>query len=235
MNYDDYRSFVSDYLHKNHPAKDSSYFNYVKQQITSVPVRDVILFDELQKTFSVLRDSSRRAAIMQYALPFISSNSLKRNLIETNKRMNNLQRGKRAHNFIAEALNGNNFDLQKLAGRYVVIDLWATWCVPCKKESPFFDQLADQYTSEQVAFVSISIDENKNAWKMDAPNKSKKVLQLWAKNAEEDFNKFYAANFIPRFIFIDPKGNILDAQMPNPSDPEFEMILQKEIPNLSNY
>ena len=233
LNFDDYRAFVSGYLHKMNPAKDSSYFNYIQQQITSVPVRDVILYEEMQKTLSLLRDSSRRAAVMQHALSLISSNSLKRNLTESNQRMNNLQRGKKAHNFLAEALNGNDFDLEKLRGRYIVIDLWATWCIPCKKESPYFDQFADQYTSEQVAFVSVSIDEDKNAWKMDAPNKSKKVLQLWAKNAEVDFNKFYAASFIPRFILIDPRGNILNAQMPNPSDPEFEMILQKEITSLN--
>ena len=64
--------------------------------------------------------------------------------------------------------------------------------------------------------------------------KKGKVLQLWAKNAEEDFGKKYALATIPRFILIDWKGNIINAEMPYPSDPEFEAILQKEIPFLRN-
>jgi thiol-disulfide isomerase/thioredoxin len=235
VGYEEYRSFISNYLHQKSPARDYNFFDYLGQQITSAPVRNVIIFDELQKRLTVTRDSSMREMLLSQTLPFITDSGFKRKLAEMNQRMNNLQRGKKAHNFLAEALNGNDFDLQRFLGRYVVIDLWATWCAPCQKESPYFDQLAEQYTGMQVAFISVSIDEDKNAWKVDAPTKSKKVLQLWAKNPEEDFNKYYAANFIPRFMLIDPKGNILNAQMPNPSDPEFEMILQKEIPFPGNY
>lgn len=112
--------------------------------------------------------------------------------------------------------------------------MWATWCAPCKREDPYFEQLAEQYTHPAVAFVSISVDEDKNAWKMEAPRKSKRVLQLWAKNAAEDFMKKYAVTTIPRFMLIDAKGNILNAAMPNPSDPQFEQVLHKEIPFLSS-
>ena len=234
VSFGEYRNFVSEYLRRKRFLTDSDYFHYLDKEISSKPVKDVVLFEELQRTLAVLRDSTIRTALLLRTLPFISNSLLKRDLTETNQRMNNLQRGYKAHNFLTEALNGSEFDLQKFAGRYVIIDLWATWCGPCKKESPYFDQLAEQYASDQLAFVSVSIDEDKNAWKMDAGNKSKRVLQLWAKNPGEDFNKYYAANFIPRFILIDPKGNILNAQMPNPSDPEFEMILQKEIPLLAN-
>ena len=115
----------------------------------------------------------------------------------------------------------------------MLVDFSATWCGPCKKEAPYFEQLADQYTSEQVAFLSVSVDEEKKAWTFEAMNKkNKRILQLWSKDAENDFNKGFAINSIPRFILIDPKGNIVNSNMPPPSDPEFETILQKEIPSL---
>jgi thiol-disulfide isomerase/thioredoxin len=45
----------------------------------------------------------------------------------------------------------------------VVVDVWATWCRTCKWPSPYFDQLAEQYTHTNVDFVKVSVDENKNA------------------------------------------------------------------------
>ncbi|MFN2439664.1 MAG: TlpA family protein disulfide reductase, partial [Chitinophagaceae bacterium] len=73
--------------------------------------------------------------------------------------------------------------MANLRGRYVVIDVWATWCAPCKKEAPYFNRFAEQYTSESVAFASLSVDENKNAWKSESGGRNERVLQLWATNS----------------------------------------------------
>jgi thioredoxin-related protein len=82
--------------------------------------------------------------------------------------------------------------------------------------------------SENVAFVSLSIDEDKNAWRSEASfKKNKKVLQLWALNADTYLRNEYAINTIPRFILIDNKGNIVNASLPPPSDPEFEISSSK--------
>jgi thiol-disulfide isomerase/thioredoxin len=148
--------------------------------------------------------------------------------------LNKVSRGKKAPAFSAESLNGKAFDLQDFSGRYVIIDVWASWCGPCKREAPYFDQYAERYTSESVAFVSLSIDEDKNAWKMAATGKSDRVLQLWAREGPEDLANKYAVTTIPRFMLIDSKGNIVNAQLPPPSDPEFEAILLKEISFLNN-
>ncbi len=121
-----------------------------------------------------------------------------------------------------------------LKGRYVVVDVWATWCAPCKKEAPYFNRYAEQYTSEAIAFVSLSVDENKNAWKSESAGRNERVLQLWANNSKGELAA-YNLEFIPRFMLIDPKGKIISAQLPMPSDPEFEQILLKEIPYLVDY
>ena len=133
-----------------------------------------------------------------------------------------------AHNRAVKA------DLAILSKRFVVLDVRATWCAPCKKEAPYFEELAEKYTSEQLAFVSVSIDENKNVWRMKAAGNKAKVLQLWAKNRDEDFTKSFAVSSIPRYMLIDPRGNIVNADLPPPSDPKFEAILQREISFLSN-
>jgi thiol-disulfide isomerase/thioredoxin len=231
-----YLRYVSDY----HQAKsagyknaDSAFFSSLLA-IPSVQVREAVLFNSLRNRITVVRDSTQRTMMMAMIDPYITTPVYKNALSALMKQLNNIRRGNKAPALVAEAINGKEFSLSDLSRRYVVIDVWATWCGPCKREAPFFDQYAERYTSENVAFVSLSIDEDKNAWKMAASQKSGSVLQLWAKGGPEELAKNYAVTSIPRFMLIDPKGNIVNAQLPPPSDPEFETILLKEIAFLNN-
>jgi thiol-disulfide isomerase/thioredoxin len=111
----------------------------------------------------------------------------------------------------------------------VVIDVWATWCGPCKQESPFFDRYAEMYAGDKVAFVSLSVDEGDNvyAWQFEAAGKSKRVVQLRVKDVF-GFMTRYGIEMIPRFILIDPQGNIAMMNMPRASDKLFEDYLRRE-------
>lgn len=234
--YNDYLTYLGSYMQakaQNSGNADSAFFQLVGDSLHGA-VKDLVLFQKLKEKIGMQTDSARRNALLQAYLPKVQNSRFQQQLVARVQQVNNLQRGKKAHNFLAEALNGNDYALGNLKSRYVVIDVWATWCGPCKKEAPYFDELANRYTGSNIAFVSLSIDEDKNAWKMNASGKSKRVVQLWAKNATEDLMKQYAVETIPRFMLIDARGNIINAAMPLPSDPEFEQILHKEIPFLSS-
>jgi thiol-disulfide isomerase/thioredoxin len=231
-----YVDYVSGYYQSRSAAyrnADSAFFKSVLA-IPSPQVREAVLFKSLMEKITVVKDSTHRSMMMAMLDPFITTPVYRNALSKLMTQLNNVRRGNKAPALFAEALSGKDFSLSDLARRYVVIDVWATWCGPCKREAPYFDQYATKYTSENVAFVSLSVDEEKNAWKMAASQKSGRVLQLWAKGGPEDLAKNYAITSIPRFMLIDPKGNIVNAQMPPPSDPEFETILLKEISFLNN-
>lgn len=230
--YEEFNTYVSEYLRFKAGTganRDSLYFRSIQDSLRNSTVRDIVLFNDLKSKLTYAGDSARRNALLQVALPSVQNAVLRQQLSEQAHRLNMLMRGLKAPGFIAEAINGQEIGLGNLARRYIVVDVWASWCGPCKREAPYFESLAERYTSEGVAFVSISVDEDKNAWKRAVLSKSKRVLQLWARNAGEDFQKQYAIASIPRFMLIDAKGNIVNAQMPAPSDPEFETILHKEI------
>ena len=54
------------------------------------------------------------------------------------------------HNFTLTTLAGETVSLHELRGRWVILNFWATWCLPCREEMPFLQQLADSYAADVV-------------------------------------------------------------------------------------
>jgi len=118
-----------------------------------------------------------------------------------------------------ENYKGGTTSLEDLKGKYVYIDLWATWCGPCKVEMPYLKKVEKQYHNKNIEFVSISIDRQKDyeTWKKMIDEKELTGIQLYA-NGDMDFVKDFQVSGIPRFILIDPKGKVIDADAPRPSN-----------------
>ena len=123
---------------------------------------------------------------------------------------------------------GGQISLNDLKGKFVYIDIWATWCAPCKKEIPYLEKVAEKYHNKNISFVSISVDDAKRSGTMEAANKTWKEMvteknlggiQLMADNGfKSEFIDAYRIKSIPRFILINPNGNIVDNNAPRPSD-----------------
>ncbi|HEX6464022.1 MAG TPA: redoxin domain-containing protein [Vicinamibacterales bacterium] len=62
-------------------------------------------------------------------------------------------------NFTLKDLDGKKIKLAEFKGKIIVLNFWATWCVPCKTEIPEFVELQKQYEPEGVQFVGISVDD----------------------------------------------------------------------------
>ncbi|MDC1162023.1 TlpA disulfide reductase family protein [Tenacibaculum sp.] len=122
---------------------------------------------------------------------------------------------------------GGTTSLDDLKGKYVYIDVWATWCQPCKQEIPFLKKVEEKFHDKKIEFVSLSIDQNKDhdAWKKMVEDKELTGIQLFADNDwKSKFVTDYMIQGIPRFILIDPAGNIVNANAPRPSDPKLMEI-----------
>nr|WP_299385010.1 TlpA disulfide reductase family protein [Allomuricauda sp.] len=120
---------------------------------------------------------------------------------------------------------GGLSSLSDFKGKYVYIDVWASWCAPCIQEIPALKEIEKTYEGKNISFVSISIDSPRSyeAWKNIVVDKALGGSQLLADNAwESDFVQDYQIKGIPRFILIDPEGNIVDANAPSPSDETLE-------------
>ncbi|MFV5683939.1 TlpA family protein disulfide reductase [Flavobacterium sp. GB2R13] len=123
---------------------------------------------------------------------------------------------------------GGKTKLEDLKGKYVYIDVWATWCGPCRAEIPFKKKNEGKYHDKNISFVSISIDVQKDMekWKTLIKDKELGGIQLFADNDwNSKFAKDYGINSIPRFILIDPNGKIINADALRPSAPKLEIQL----------
>lgn len=135
--------------------------------------------------------------------------------------------GKPAPSFDYDNVKGGKTTLESLKGKYVYIDVWATWCGPCRREIPFLKTVEEKFHGKNIEFVSISVDVEKDRekWKTFVIEKQLGGIQLFAdKDWSSDFIRTLGINSIPRFILIDPNGNIIKADAPRPSMPELTTI-----------
>ncbi len=137
-----------------------------------------------------------------------------------------------------ENFAGGNTSLSGLKGKYVYMDIWATWCGPCIKEIPSLKSVEKQFEGKNIEFISISVDEGRGykgnadeayeGWRKMVTQKELGGMQLMADNGfNSDFIRAYKINGIPRFILIDPEGNIVNADAPRPSDPQLVALFNE--------
>ena len=116
---------------------------------------------------------------------------------------------KMAPEFVYASAAGENVSLKSLRGKYVYIDVWATWCAPCKQELPHLAKVEEDYKERNIQFISLSVDNpaDRNKWQEFIRTNRLKGLQLMTENAfESAFIQKFNINSIPRFILIDPEG-----------------------------
>lgn len=124
-----------------------------------------------------------------------------------------------------QSIDGKMVALEDLKGKYVYIDIWATWCGPCCAELPHLKTLEEKFEGKNIWFVSISVDGNKAAWMKKVQKDQLGGVQLHG-GAEAQIMKDFKIKGIPRFILLDREGKVIDNDMTRPSDPDTAKTLE---------
>lgn len=136
--------------------------------------------------------------------------------------------GTDSFNFSYPDKNGNTVTMASLKGKVVLVDVWATWCGPCKAEIPHLKKLEEEMKGKDVAIVSLSTDSpnDKEKWLKMIRDENLGGIQVFAGSGNE-FSKYYKINSIPRFLVFDKNGKIVTVDAPRPSGPELKSLLEK--------
>lgn len=132
--------------------------------------------------------------------------------------------GRPSPDFKGVDINGKEMSLRDFRGKYVFIDMWATWCGPCQKELPFLKELEKKYEGRNITFVGLSIDKDKAKWEAKVKSGALCGTQLHIGTGSK-FQADYRISGIPRFILLDPNGRIVNPDMTRPSSDDTVKIL----------
>lgn len=112
-----------------------------------------------------------------------------------------------ARDFTLPSLDGSEqVELKQFQGKPVVINFWASWCVPCRAEMPFLEKAWNHYQSQGVVFLGVNImDEEKNA-KEFLEFIDISFINLWDPAAE--MAEAFSIEGLPTTLFIDREGKI---------------------------
>lgn len=130
-----------------------------------------------------------------------------------------MAKGTPVKDFNIQTPDGKELALSTLYGKVLYVDIWATWCGPCRGEIPYLAQVAEHYAgSEDVYVMSVSCDETPEPWlEMITADKPAWPQYYVSRENMKALNEGFNVKYIPRFLIIDKEGKIFNAYAPRPS------------------
>lgn len=133
-------------------------------------------------------------------------------------------------------MTGATFSLDSLLksfkGKFIYIDFWASWCVPCRVAMPASHELREKFKQNDIVFIYLSTDKDFNKWS----NASREELlndyyhsYLLMNPEKAGITKMLAVETIPRYVIIGRKGEVLYREAPAPGDDKLTSIFKKEL------
>ena len=140
--------------------------------------------------------------------------------------INKPQNGESYIDFTYENTSGESVSLSSFKGSLVYVDVWATWCGPCKAEIPYLKSLEQDYHEQNIVFLSVSVDTNKDKWLKMVEEEALGGVQLWA-DGWSQITKDYAIFGIPRFMLFSEDGKVISNDAPRPSNGDIRELFDK--------
>lgn len=216
-----YYYFLDYYLKEKYRLADTAeeFFDYVKRELTDRSLYEYYAF--------ALGSNFKKKLYDQFGQDCPYPDLAK--LVKAKyQKLEGMLEGSPAPAVVMQDTAGTLISLQELKGQYLYLDFWATWCGPCIAEIPALESLQQAYAGRNIAFVSISVDKerDKQQWKNFVAERQLKGLQVWVDGQHSrTFTEAFNIQQIPRFVLLDPAGNIVDANAPRPSDKRIRLLL----------
>jgi peroxiredoxin len=192
--YDSISKKIGEEVGKFVSAKRSSFVSPFLLFITAQMQDDALL---MEQRFNMLDEAVRNSAIGKSLADYISYNKVG-------------AVGTEALDFTQNDINGKPVSLSSFRGKYVLLDLWASWCRPCRDENPNVVKAFKKFSNKSFTILGVSLDKEKESW-LKAIQKDGLTwthvsdLQYWSNSVAA----LYHVTGIPQNFLIDPNGKIV--------------------------
>lgn len=118
--------------------------------------------------------------------------------------------GSKAKNFVQTDTSNQIVSLESYKGKYVLLEFWASWCIPCRNENPNLVKAYNQFHSKGLEIVAVSLDISKEEWtKAIIKDKLPWIHVSDLKGLENTIAKEYNISAVPYNLLINPDGVII--------------------------
>lgn len=198
-------------------------------------VRDRYLYSTVNSgisrasTIEQLNISKKKSQDLLDAIREVSlKNDIARTFKEKEDQLMLVQTGQPAPAFNLPSDQGKFHNLDDFKGKVLYIDLWASWCAPCRQEIPNFKKLSESYKgNQQIEFLSIAVFDGEREWRKALDTEKPTWLQLY--DDKGTVARSYVANAIPKYILIDKQGKVVNFNAPGPGSTDIRRLLDAEI------
>ncbi|MBK7097722.1 MAG: TlpA family protein disulfide reductase [Sphingobacteriales bacterium] len=199
----------------------------VNQLFSNDAVKTMFCSKELQSymrsaRFSTEDDFENKLQQFKELTRVVPNIEIRQQLVEDFTNLRFTREGASMPDVIFKDAEGRYVPIADFRGKYIYIDMWASWCIPCIKEIPYLKELEKDYGSKNIVFLSISVDEDKGAWKkkMDELNLSGHQLEV----GSSGFEKLMNMQGIPHFFLFNSEGKLMIYKAPRPGSVEIRKI-----------
>ena len=190
--------------------------NYIRSNANSAALYPVLNSIDINSDFATYE-----SIVNQLSRSFGESPTIQKLLKQFNAYKLQLQAndkfapGKPAPDFEEKKIDGTTMKLSDLKGKVVLIDFWASWCGPCRRENPAVVALYNKYKDDGFTIISVSLDKDKAKW-MAAIEKDGLIwpnhvsdLKFW----QAKVARLYGVGSIPYTVLVDKDGNIIRTKL----------------------
>jgi len=170
-----------------------------------------VSLDWLKKSYNLVKDKSKVIEFFGKMDKRVKKSDNGKAFSKLLEATQSVEIGNPAPDFTAKNLKEEAVSLNSFRGKYVLLDFWASWCGPCRKENPNVLKAYNAYKSKNFTVIGFSIDSSKSAWEKAVVQDGLPWTQLSGFGFSGDSlpANLYGISAIPSNFLIDPEGKII--------------------------
>lgn len=232
INYLDVASGLKPYSRRKSLDKIREQYYILDSIISDTSVKDQTIAQLLKNFIGQYREGtdfeSDLNSYIEQAQKIANSN-LQQHVIRAFENLRYTLTGSPWVNYTFSDTEGQTIKLDQYKGKYVYVDVWASWCIPCIQMIPHFQSLEQDYKDENIVFVALSIDSDQKKWMNKVNQLNLKGNQLW--DSQGEFSKLMNISGIPHYLLYDTEGRLLEYKTYAPNSEKLKNKLNELLKN----